>query len=115
MPSDVRISPMRVESRLLPIRDGDRSHTGRSLLLGVSCYLVLAVGMWWHLWNRPSRSVTTCGCGDASQFTWFLGWVAHAIAHGANPFFTTAMGYPHGVNLLTNTSVTALGAGCLPQ
>jgi hypothetical protein len=35
---------------------------------------------------------------------WFLGWIPHAIAHGTNPLFSTAINYPYGVNLMWNTS-----------
>jgi hypothetical protein len=42
-------------------------------------------------------------------FTWFLAWPATALAHGLDPFFSTAMGYPHGVNLLANTSLPLFG------
>ncbi len=64
--------------------------------------------MWSDVWRHPATT-TTCGCGDTSLFTWFLEWPAYAIAHGLNPFYSTAMHYPGGVNLLANTSVVAIG------
>jgi hypothetical protein len=94
----------------VPAGDRPRSSSRRraSLLAG-GAYLALAVGLWSHVWTSHPASTTTCGCGDSSLFTWFLAWPATALAHGLNPFFSTAMGYPHGVNLLANTSVPAFG------
>jgi hypothetical protein len=41
---------------------------------------------------------------------WFLGWVAHALAHDQNPFLSKAILLPGGVNLAENTSMPLLGA-----
>jgi hypothetical protein len=75
---------------------------------------VLSVFIWWHVWSGHPTSTTTCGCGDPSLVTWFLAWPAHAISHGHNPFYTTAMDYPHGVNLLSNASSLAVGVILAP-
>ena len=87
---------------------------------GVTCfwrrigYLLLSVGMWWHVWSSHPTSTSICGCGDTSLFTWFLEWPAYAISHGLNPLYSTAMGYPHGINLLTNTGMVAIGVTLAP-
>jgi hypothetical protein len=47
--------------------------------------------------------------GDPLQMVWFLAWTPWAILHGHDPFFTTAIDYPSGVNLAANTSVPILG------
>ena len=70
--------------------------------------------LWWHVWTGHPTSTTTCGCGDSSLFTWFIEWPAYAIAHGLNPFYSTATGYPGGVNLPANTSVLAIGVVLAP-
>ena len=57
-------------------------HRVRTLLVSGGLYLVLSVGVWWHVWSTHPTSVTTCGCGDSSLFTWFLEWPAYAIGHG---------------------------------
>ncbi len=36
------------------------------------------------------------------------------MVHGLNPLYSTAMGYPHGVNLLANTSDVAVGVVLAP-
>jgi len=37
---------------------------------------------------------------DASQMIWANGWVAHALTHFENPFFSPYLMTPHGANLL---------------
>jgi hypothetical protein len=69
------------------------------LLAGAS-YLVLAVLLFWHVWSTHPASVTTCACGDPSAALWYTSWPAYAITHGLNPLFSTAVGYPTGVNLV---------------
>lgn len=89
-------------------------HRWERLALGGVIYLLLAVLVWWHVWSSHPTSTTICGCGDPSLFTWFLDWPAYAIAHGHNPIYTTVMGYPHGVNLLANTSEIGIGLPLAP-
>ena len=90
------------------------SHRLRSLLPAGGAYLGLSVVLWWHVWTTHPTSVTTCGCGDSSLFTWFLAWPAHAIAHGLDPWYSTAMFHPGGVNLLANTSEVGIGVVLAP-
>jgi hypothetical protein len=87
---------------------------GRALALAAAAYLAVALLVWWHVWSGHPTSTTTCGCGDSALFLWFFAWPAHALAHGLDPFFSTAMSHPGGVNLLDNTSVLALGTVLAP-
>lgn len=98
--------------RALTIRPS--SHRGGALLLAATAYLLLAVVLWWHVWANHPTATTTCGCGDSSLFTWFIEWPSYAIAHGLNPLYSHAVGYPGGVNLLANTSVVAIGVVLTP-
>ncbi|MHB1712040.1 MAG: glycosyltransferase family protein, partial [Acidimicrobiales bacterium] len=84
------------------------------LLAATGAYLVLAVVVWWNIWSTHPTSVTTCGCGDSSLFTWFLEWAAYALSHGLDPLYSTAMFHPTGVNLLSNTSELAFGVLLAP-
>ncbi len=84
-------------------------HRSVPLLLGFGVYLVLAVVLWWNAWSAHPTTTTTCGCGDASLFLWFLEWPAYALAHGHNLFHSTALFHPGGFNLLSNTGVLAIG------
>ena len=77
-------------------------------------YLALSVVEWWNVWTSHPTSVTTCSCGDASLFLWFLEWPAYAISHGHDPFFSTAMFHPSGIDLLSNTSTLLVGAVLAP-
>ncbi len=99
------------EETVEPAATRGRSFAGaaRAVLLAGAGYLVLAVALWSQVWTGHPTSTTTCGCGDSSLFTWFLAWPAYALSHGLDPFYSTAMGLPHGVNLLANTSEPALG------
>lgn len=75
----------------------------------VSVYLIAAIAIYWDVWSTSPTSVTQLG-GDQFGTVWFLQWVPFAMAHGHNPLFTDYANYPHGVNLLNNTSVPLLGA-----
>ncbi|MGO8873603.1 MAG: hypothetical protein ACLQPH_19810 [Acidimicrobiales bacterium] len=77
-------------------------------------YSLISVFIWSNVWTTSPSSVTTCGCGDTSLFTWFLEWPAFAISHGLNPLHSSAAGYPEGINLLANTSELAIGVVLAP-
>ncbi len=77
-------------------------------------YLLLAVVVWWHVWSTHPTAASACPCGDAGLVTWFLAWPAYAIAHGLNPFYSTFMFHPMGVNLLSNASSEAFGVLLAP-
>ena len=83
-------------------------------MLATVGYTVLSLFVWSGIWTSHPTSVTTCGCGDGSLFTWFLAWPQYALAHGLDPFFSTFVNHPQGVNLLANTSVTAIGIPLAP-
>jgi hypothetical protein len=64
----------------------------------------LAALLWHNAWRHPFS--TQVGVfGDADEYTWFLGWVPYAIGHGLNPLGSTFVNFPHGVNLMWNTSL----------
>ncbi|BBX73039.1 hypothetical protein H7H78_19200 [Mycobacterium shinjukuense] len=77
-------------------------------------YLLGAVILTIGAWSDP-RSGWAGNCCDQQQAIWYLGWTPHALANGLNPFFTTQIGAPDGVNLMWNTPMTLLGLlGWLP-
>lgn len=90
------------------------NHAWRTLILAGGSYLLLSLFIWSNIWTSHPTSTTTCGCGDTSLFTWFMEWPAHALLHGHNPFFSTAMHYPAGINLLTNTGESAIAITLAP-
>lgn len=67
-------------------------------------FVAVSVAVWWQVWSKDPRSTMTCACGDPSLFLSSFAWVAHAVAHGDNPFLSTAMYHPGGINYLANTS-----------
>ena len=77
-------------------------------------YLLLSLFLWWNVWSAHPSATAVCGCGDSAKFTWFFGWVAHALRHGLDPFYSTYLYHPHGVNLLADTSSTAVGIVLTP-
>ncbi len=94
-----------------------RRNAGRSAgttALAFTGYLALAVGLWWNVWSTHPSNVTSCACGDASLFIWFLEWPAYALSHGHSPFYSAALFHPSGINLLSNTSVLAVGTVLAP-
>ena len=86
----------------------------RSLAGGAAAYLVLSVALWWNVWSSHPTSTTTCGCGDSSLFTWFLEWPAYALTHGLDPFYSTFLFHPAGINLLSNTAEVGMGLVLAP-
>jgi hypothetical protein len=83
--------------------------TSGLVLLGYLCLSLLIYGR--PVLGDPSHMVVGFGqtpsfAGrDQSAYVWFLGWGAHALAHGQNPFLTTAVYAPFGYNLAWAASI----------
>ncbi len=85
---------------------------GRPLVVdGVvgAVFLALGVLVWWHLWSDGFGGALPTGSLDVGAGVWWLAWVPHVLAQGGNPFFTRAMDFPAGVNVLANTSYLLVG------
>jgi hypothetical protein len=69
-------------------------------------YTALSLFCWQHL---VAAGVTAhmyrADVGDVGQRVWFMAWLPFAIAHHTNPFVSTYMFAPHGINVLANASV----------
>jgi dolichyl-phosphate beta-glucosyltransferase len=85
-----------------------------TLVVAGLLYLALGFALWVHAWAEGATTHTLCGCGDPALFLWFFQWPATALSHGQNPFFSTALFHPHGINLLAQTSVTGLSLPLVP-
>jgi hypothetical protein len=60
--------------------------------------------------TSPSASrIAVEGGSDGTSQIWFLQWTEYALAHGHNPFFSEWQSFPGGVNVLSDTSMVALG------
>jgi hypothetical protein len=69
-------------------------------------YCALATLMLRSLWVDPGGR--GYGVSDTTLFSWYLGWVPHAIGHGTDPFVTHVINAPEGVNILWSTPVVLL-------
>jgi hypothetical protein len=81
-----------------------RAFTRRPALLALFTYTALSVWYFRHAWADPRHSWIG-DPGDPAKFMWSLRWNSYALAHGMNPFFTHHINFPHGVNLLWDTSI----------
>lgn len=76
-------------------------------------YLACSAALFRAAWAAPETH-SIGYYADPQQFMWFLGWISYALSHGQNPFISTYVNYPYGVNLLWNTSVLLPGAALAP-
>ena len=83
-----------------------RPRPWRAHLLVAVLALALAVYVTYGLWLDPRGHVIAQNVGDQAFFEWALSYGVYLISHGGNPFFTTLMNAPLGVNLAANTSIT---------
>ena len=83
-------------------------------LTGIVLYCLLSVAFFGSTFPWSTSSLPTCACGDAAQEVWFLAWPAHAIANGLNPFHTDFAAFPHGLDLMSSTSMLLLGTLVAP-
>jgi hypothetical protein len=75
--------------------------------LVIAVALGLAFWVTQGLWAQPYDHTLAHNAGDQAFFEWVLGYGVHLLGHGGDPFFTTLMNTPLGVNLAANTSITA--------
>ena len=97
-----------------PRAASDASSRRRWLALGALVYVGIAAATLWSVLALSVDRATTCACSDSSLFAWFFEWPLVAISHGHNPFYSSQMFHPMGINLLSNTSVTAWSFLLLP-
>src|SRR5437763_4897598 len=84
-------------------------------LAALATYLGLAGYLTAGLWRSPDRRALSFLDGaDELLLQWYLAHAAHAVTHLGNPFFTTDMNMPAGVNLAANASVLGLGVPLTP-
>lgn len=69
--------------------------------------LALAAYVTNGLWQNPRVNAVADNVGDQAFFEWVLAYGRYILQYGGDPFFTTLLNTPDGVNLAANTSVTA--------
>src|SRR5215470_5667509 len=67
-------------------------------------FAALAVLLFGNVWAHPGAAWIGDG-RDPHLFIWYLGWTPRQLAALHNPFFTTDISYPGGVNLMWNTAI----------
>src|SRR6202140_5809642 len=75
-----------------------------STLVTLAVYAVLAFTTFASTWISPVGSWIGSPKGP-QLFIWYLGWIPHQLGMGQNPLFTDHLAYPHGANLMWNTSM----------
>lgn len=102
----------RVVPHGVPVRPGGWP-TRRAGVAVVAFYVAVAGWFWSPLLARGIGSVVHRS-GDAYLNLSLFAWVPHALKTGQNPLFSTALNYPHGLNLLVNTGEPVLAAALWP-
>ncbi len=75
-------------------------------------YFLISTTAFWPVSPLSNREF---GGGDFIQAVWFLAWVPHALDHGLmNPYFSSAMFVPTGVNLASTAAIPLLGVISAP-
>jgi hypothetical protein len=81
-----------------------------ALSLATSCWILSGLFMG----GGPNHRVLRINASDQAFFEWLLAYAANCVRHGTNPFWTTLLNAPDGVNLASNTAVTVLGVVLSP-
>lgn len=102
-------TPASVSSELEPTSStpGWRRRHGFSLTV-IAVYFALGIAAYWPVLSQASGRLVSQVYGDPSQMVWFFGWTAHALATAQNPFFSSAVNAPNGLNLAQLTSTPLL-------
>jgi hypothetical protein len=98
---------VRVATKIFQV--GRKLRSTRYTLAAISAYFVYSFALYSKLGFLNRHLITSSATGDNAQQVWFLAWPAHALKSGLNPFATTALDVPYGINLLSNTSMPLLG------
>jgi hypothetical protein len=100
-------SPAEEEESPAVARKGppERSRRAAGGALATAFYFVVACLCYWPTGPLDASRIVFRPRSDLAQGAWFVEWVAYAVTHGLNPFFTNYILAPHGANLaLDNTS-----------
>jgi hypothetical protein len=78
----------------------------------LACYVAAGVVATWPLATYLGGRLP--GIHDPASYVWSLWWVAHQVSHLSNPWFTSQMAAPVGVQLGYDTLMPLLGVLMLP-
>ncbi len=97
-----------------PVERPDRVRWRLADLSVAAVYLFVAYLITSKLWVSPSGVTPNVNGTDQAFFEWMLEHAVRIFTHGDNPFFTTQLNYPVGVNLMSNTNLLGLGIPLAP-
>ena len=80
----------------------------------LTTFLLLGVYLTSGLLRDPFGLHVTGNRQDSVQLQWLLLHATRLFTHGENPFFTTLVNAPYGVNLMANTSILAFAFPLTP-
>ena len=101
--ADMPPSPAATTNSQEPVKG---RHSGRWLLAAFCIYALVALAANWPAFPGDPGILRQ---GDLTQKAWFLAWTPHAVYDLQNPFYTTWLNFPTGIDLLQNTQVALLG------
>lgn len=119
MTEDAALHPRR-EARIDPATDPRRRlrrwrfAPTRHDLFALAAYALGAVYVTCRLWVDVRHRIQSDNVQDQIFFEWVLARGARAVTHLENPFFTTSLNSPSGVNMMANTSVLAIAVPLTP-
>ena len=67
-------------------------------------FAILAVSVFAGAWANPAGAWIGDN-GDPKLFIWYVGWIPHELSNWHHPLVTDYLSYPHGVNLMWNSSI----------
>lgn len=76
-------------------------------------FAALTVALYRRAWSAPA-STWIGAAGDPPTYMWFLKWTPWALARGENPFSTTHVNFPDGVNMMWNNAEPLIGILAAP-
>jgi hypothetical protein len=77
-------------------------------------YLLGALWVYGRFWPGLDHRYLTDSGQDQTQWEWFFAVTAHNVTHLHDPFFTTLLNHPLGVNLMANTVMLGLAVPLTP-
>jgi hypothetical protein len=77
-------------------------------LLVATVFLAFGYYIMSRLWHSPTSLAPNSNPNDPTFFEWMLVHAVRIFTHGDNPFFTSQLNAPSGVNLMSNTNMLGL-------
>ena len=92
---------------------GRRDHQGWIIATCLLVYVVASIAVYWPVsplstTRLPTFAFGNYGLGDNVIESWSLAWIAHALIHGLNPFYTNFLDFPGGASLTNGAPLLGL-------